>query len=336
MSAKYATSAGSPLDPDLLSSRAGREETAMDTGYTLDQFLADTRAAIKTKGVPHGLGEVRGHLERLLANPELLKKHLGEPVPYKERTTIGHDPETDVHVLVHGREKGGKSVPHDHGPCWVVYGAYRNATRMRRWRRLDGGKGAGHAELETSKDWALEPGNADAFAPGDIHSIEYPDGAVFVRVTGGDVESQKTLRFDLDKKLAAIQDRAQSGPTLDLLKQINAAFNSRDVDRIMTFFAEDCTFLMARGPEPVGRRVHGKDAVRRVLADRFKVIPDMRWDHVDVFITGPRAVSVWTVTAQGRDGERLHYRGCDVYEFRGDKILNKDTYWKLVEQADRL
>jgi uncharacterized protein (TIGR02246 family) len=127
-----------------------------------------------------------------------------------------------------------------------------------------------------------------------------------------------------------------SGPTLGLLKEINAAFNARDLDRIMSFFTDDCTFLMARGPEPVGRRVHGKDAVRKVLADRFQVIPDMRWDHVDAFVTGNRAVTVWTVSGAGKDGERLNYRGCDLYEFRGDKILNKDTYWKLVEQADRL
>jgi ketosteroid isomerase-like protein len=155
-------------------------------------------------------------------------------------------------------------------------------------------------------------------------------------VTGGDVESQRTLRFDLDKKLAAVQDRAQARPTLDLMKEINAAFNSRDVDRIMAFFADDCTFQMARGPEPVGRRVHGKEAVRRVLADRFTVIPDMRWDHVDVFVAGTRATSVWRVAGRGKDGERLDYQGCDVYEFRGDKILNKDTYWKIVEQKDRL
>jgi ketosteroid isomerase-like protein len=128
----------------------------------------------------------------------------------------------------------------------------------------------------------------------------------------------------------------QAGPTPALMQAINAAFNSRDVDRIMEFFAEDCTFLMARGPEPVGRRVQGKAAVRRVLADRFQVIADMRWDHVEAFITGPRAVTVWMVTGTGRDGERLNYRGCDIYEFRGDKILRKDTYWKLVEQADRL
>ena len=62
--------------------------------YTLEQFFADTRATIKSKGVPSGLAEIRDHLEKLLHNPELLKKHLGDPVPYTNRTTIGHDPET--------------------------------------------------------------------------------------------------------------------------------------------------------------------------------------------------------------------------------------------------
>ncbi len=127
-----------------------------------------------------------------------------------------------------------------------------------------------------------------------------------------------------------------TGPSIDLLLQINAAFNSRDVDRILSFFADDATFLMARGPEPCGRRVRGKAAIGKVLADRFKVISDMRWDHIDHFVTGPRAVSVWTVTGTGAEGERLNYQGCDIYEFRGDKILNKDTYWKLVEPHGRL
>ena len=78
---------------------------ATQTDYSLDQFLADTRATIKSKGIPAGLAEIRDHLEKLLHNPDLLKKHLGDPVPHVERTTIGHDPETDVHVLVHGRAK---------------------------------------------------------------------------------------------------------------------------------------------------------------------------------------------------------------------------------------
>ncbi len=127
-----------------------------------------------------------------------------------------------------------------------------------------------------------------------------------------------------------------AGPSIDLLLDINAAFNARDIDRILGFFDDDATFLMARGPEPNGRRVRGKAAIGKVLADRFKVISDMRWDHIEHFVTGNRAVSVWMVTGTSADGEALNYQGCDIYEFRGDKILNKDTYWKIVEQKDRL
>jgi ketosteroid isomerase-like protein len=133
-----------------------------------------------------------------------------------------------------------------------------------------------------------------------------------------------------------VSTTATAGPTIDLLLRINEAFNSRDVDRILAFFADDATFLMARGPEACGRRIQGKAAIGKVLADRFKVIADMRWDHIDHFVTGDRAVSVWTVTGRGADGERLNYQGCDLYQFRGDKILHKDTYWKMVEQRDRL
>jgi hypothetical protein len=143
---------------------ASKKETTMatDTSYTLDQFLADTRATIKATGVPSGLAEIRDHLEKLLHNPELLKEHLGDPPPYTRLTTIGHDPETDVHVLVHGREKAGKSSVHDHGPCWVVYGNYKNPTRMRRWRRLDDGSRPGHAELDLQREFLNEPGHAAA------------------------------------------------------------------------------------------------------------------------------------------------------------------------------
>src|SRR5204862_3516033 len=143
-----------------------------------------------------GLAEVRDHLEKLLHNPELLKKHLGDPPPYAERATIGHDPETDVHVLVHERERAGRSSVHDHGPCWVIYGNYKNPTRMRRWRRLDDGSKPGHAEVEGQKDFMNEPGMASAFAVGDIHSIEYGDDTFVICVTGGGVEAEKRNKID--------------------------------------------------------------------------------------------------------------------------------------------
>ena len=88
--------------------------------------------------------------------------------------------------------------------------------------------------------------------------------------------------------------------------------------------------------EVAGEASDGEEAVRKVLADRFGRISGMRWDHIDAFVTGNRAVTVWTVTGRSADGEVLNYRGCDLYEFRGDKILSKDTYWKLVEHRERL
>ena len=182
---------------------------AVSTTYNVEQFLAATRATIQARGIPSGLEEIRRHVEHLLANPTLLQDYIGNPVPFRDRTTIGYDPETDVHVLVHGREKGGQSAPHDHGPCWVVYGQYKQYTDMTRWKRLDSGGTVGHAELTVQKQFRLNAGEAAAFAKGDIHSIAYGDDTFFIRVTGGDVEKQKTLHFNLEKQTVEVEDRAQ-------------------------------------------------------------------------------------------------------------------------------
>jgi ketosteroid isomerase-like protein len=127
--------------------------------------------------------------------------------------------------------------------------------------------------------------------------------------------------------------------TLGLMKAISEAFNSRDVDRIVAFFAEDGVFCLARGPETVGRTLAGKAAIKKALSDRFVQIPDMRWENEE-YILAPeanRAVSVWTVRGKGADGEALNYQGCDIYTFdRHGKIAHKNTFWKQVEHKDRL
>ena len=124
--------------------------------------------------------------------------------------------------------------------------------------------------------------------------------------------------------------------TIELMRAISAAFNSRDVERIVDCFAEDGVFCLARGPESVGRTLKGKAAIRKALADRFEQIPDMRWDGQDYILAGDRAVSLWTVRGNSADGEELNYQGCDIYQFAGDKIIHKNTFWKIVEHKDRL
>jgi taurine dehydrogenase small subunit len=124
--------------------------------------------------------------------------------------------------------------------------------------------------------------------------------------------------------------------TTELMRQISAAFNSRDVERIVDCFAEDGVFCLARGPESVGRTLKGKAAIKKALGDRFKQIPDMRWENEDYILAGDRAISVWTVRGKGTDGEEPNYQGCDIYRFAGDKISHKNTFWKIVEHKHRL
>ena len=121
-----------------------------------------------------------------------------------------------------------------------------------------------------------------------------------------------------------------------LMKEVSAAFNSRDADRIASYFADDAVFYLSRGPEPVGRALRGKETIRKAMADRFKVIPDMRWEHKEYIYAGDCAISIWTVKGKSADGDDLNCQGCDIYRCKDGLIVEKDTYWKMVEQKDRL
>jgi ketosteroid isomerase-like protein len=115
------------------------------------------------------------------------------------------------------------------------------------------------------------------------------------------------------------------------LREFLAAFNRHDLDAIMSFFTDDCVFEMPRGPAPAGTRAAGKDAVRALLATRFSGIPDVHYGDDRHFVAGDRGASEWLLTGTTRAGDRIAVRGCDLFEFRGDRIVRKDSYWKIVE-----
>jgi steroid delta-isomerase-like uncharacterized protein len=117
-----------------------------------------------------------------------------------------------------------------------------------------------------------------------------------------------------------------------VLRRFLDAFNRHDLDAIMSFFTEDCVFEMPRGAVPGGRRAKGKDDVRALLATRFEGIPDVHYGDDRHFVAGDRGASEWLLTGTTRSGERIEVRGCDLFEFRGDKISRKDSYWKIVER----
>src|SRR6266478_2195005 len=97
-------------------------------------------------------------------------------------------------------------------------------------------------------------------------------------------------------------------PSVETLKSILNAFNAHDLDRVMSFFSEDCVLEMPRGPEPWGSRSIGTAAVREALRSRFTGIPDVHYDEDTHFVSGDIAVSQWTLSGTRTDGERIELR----------------------------
>jgi ketosteroid isomerase-like protein len=119
---------------------------------------------------------------------------------------------------------------------------------------------------------------------------------------------------------------------LETLKAVLAAFNAHDIDRVMSFFAEDAELEMPRGPEPWGARYVGAAAVREGLRSRFSGIPDVHYGDDTHFVAGDAGISKWTLTGTTAGGERIEVRGCDFFTFRDGKIIIKDSYWKIRER----
>lgn len=136
-----------------------------------------------------------------------------------------------------------------------------------------------------------------------------------------------------DKTMQVQTNSQEMKVTVETLKQILDAFNRHDLDEIMEFFSDDCSFDFPRGQESWGQRFIGKAQVREALAGRFKGIPDVHYGDDRHWISedGNMGVSEWLLTGTTTAGVSLKVKGCDLWEFRNGKVTRKNSYWKIVE-----
>lgn len=132
--------------------------------------------------------------------------------------------------------------------------------------------------------------------------------------------------------MASANSTDSPSPILSILERVLDAFNRHDLDEIMSYFADDCTFDTPRGPDPWGRRMTGKAQVREGLASRFAGIPNVHYGDARHWVCGDEfGVSEWLLTGVTAAGDPVAVRGCDHFTFRAGKIIRKDSYWKIVE-----
>jgi hypothetical protein len=164
--------------------------------YDLDQFASDCRAILERDPGPAGREQVRLKLEHLLSNKDFVEKYCGDHVPRGLRV-LYEDPDLGFQILAHVNDKARVSPPHDHGASWAIYGQATHYTDMIEWEREDAGSSSDAAKLKPVKKYRLLPGHAGLYQDGAIHSIDYPDHARFIRVTGTNLDSIARVRFDL-------------------------------------------------------------------------------------------------------------------------------------------
>ncbi|MDP7381415.1 MAG: hypothetical protein QGF33_08605, partial [Alphaproteobacteria bacterium] len=88
----------------------------------------------------------------------------------------------------------------------------RQRPRQRqRQQRGDDAREAGHAKLTVAKQYRLNPGQAGLYQPGDIHSIDYPAGARFVRITGTDMAAETRQIFDPNSDSVRVVEHVGTG-----------------------------------------------------------------------------------------------------------------------------
>lgn len=114
-----------------------------------------------------------------------------------------------------------------------------------------------------------------------------------------------------------------------LLVEHTDAWNSHDLDRLMTLFADDCVFQASGGPAFDGRRFEGRAQVNAAFADVLDSMPDANWDDARHFmISDDYGVSEWRLTGTLADGSRIDVLGCDFITVRDGRIVRKNSFRK--------
>jgi hypothetical protein len=140
-------------------------------------------------------------LEKLLASTKRddpwMAELIAEGKPSRE---LYRDPEHGFIQMGHVHKQGHANQPHDHGPCWVLYGAYSGITEITTYRRTDNGQEPGKATLERKDLNRLTAGVVYPYLRGEIHSTHAVEGpAVVFRFLSQDLDKVERYRYSLEK-----------------------------------------------------------------------------------------------------------------------------------------
>ena len=163
-------------------------------GYTLEQFAAKCKDALKSKPDTEGRKAVCALVSEVLKDGEFAAKYIPEGTP--ERKVLYEDPELGFTILAHGYTGAKSSKPHDHGPSWAIYGQASGETIMTDWdclaRPTDGQPG----KAKHVRDYTMKPGDAYLYDPGVLHSPRRDGATRLLRIEGMNMDRVKRFPYE--------------------------------------------------------------------------------------------------------------------------------------------
>ena len=116
--------------------------------------------------------------------------------------------------------------------------------------------------------------------------------------------------------------------TVERATEFGAAWNSHDPDLVASYFADDGAYHASVGTERLGLTFVGKEEIRRGVKVFFDRFPDGRFENLKVNVVGDFGTFEWDFVATDASGVSVSVAGCDLLEFRGDKVTSKNAFRK--------
>jgi limonene-1,2-epoxide hydrolase len=116
-----------------------------------------------------------------------------------------------------------------------------------------------------------------------------------------------------------------------IMRKFRTALESRDVDKIMSFFDNDGEWHAPEGS------FKGKEQVKRYVVWNAKTTPDLKITETGVKILSEKDAGVYEHVLSGTvDGAKWETLGLCIYEFAGDKIKSIRTVYDRLSIAKQV
>jgi uncharacterized protein len=110
-----------------------------------------------------------------------------------------------------------------------------------------------------------------------------------------------------------------SAKNREIVKRVDAAFAENNVEGFLSFCTDEVEWTMIGD-----RTVKGKEAIRNWMASIGSEPPNV--SPVGIIAEGDFVSAYGNMTLKDKDGEAIQYSYCDIYRFRGDKIVDIKSF----------